>query len=141
MDEDRRGGKRLDADGDRMSAIDWRAKMRHAPKLVHDNDLSIIQLGEDVVLFPSEADTRFFYEAYSIVPQLEAEVAHLRTQIDEGALNKALTQVVGLSDDVVRLTREIAVLQAQNATLAEKAAAASVRAKILAHAVKNGIKP
>ena len=124
-----------------VRALEWRAKMKHAPRLIHDNGMSLMQLGEDVVMFPAEADTRFFFEAYSVVPQLEEQNAHLRTQIDEGALAKAGALVAALEDAVVRLTRERDAARAQAAEQAEKAAVSTRRARLLAYALKNEIKP
>lgn len=124
-----------------MRALAWRNQMRHAPRLVHDNGLALIQLGEDSVLFPSEADARFFYEACSDVPALAATNAILRQQIDEKALYEALGREKALSVALEREKALSASLHAQNAELAEKAALASKRARILAIALKHQITP
>jgi hypothetical protein len=71
--------------------------MKEAPRLAHDSDgLVMVQLGEHSVLFPSEADARFFFGAYTDVPNLVNENASLRAWINEGALHQALARVVEL---------------------------------------------
>lgn len=123
-----------------VSALEWRERMTEPPRLVHADGLVMVQLGEDSVLFPTEADARFFHAAYTDVPNLEGLNASLRTQIDEAALHKALNYGYRLEAEVEALKQERASLQDQNAVLAEKAAKAVVRAKILASAVTRAVK-
>ncbi len=125
-----------------MRAVEWRAQMREKPVLRHEADgLILVQLGEHSVLFPSEADARFFFEAYTDVPNLASEGAYLRTQIDEKALANALAREKVLEVEVEQLKIERAALQEQAARMAEKAAAAVGRARILAVALKRAVNP
>jgi phage terminase Nu1 subunit (DNA packaging protein) len=125
-----------------MSALSRRQKMRAAPRLVHDADgLVLVQLGEHSVVFPTEADARFFFEAYADVPNLASQNAYLREQIDEGSLANAQARATELEAEVAALRHERSTLQMQLATLAEKAASSARRARILALALKNGITP
>ena len=125
-----------------MSAAAQRSQMKHAPKLTHDTDgLVLVQLGERVVVFPSEADARFFFEAYTDVPNLIAEGVVLRGWINEEALMKERNRNTALAAEVEQLKRERDELQAQAASLAEKEAAAARRAKVLAYAFKHKITP
>ena len=122
-----------------MSALEWRSRMKDVPRLAHADGLVLVQLGERCVIFPSEADARFFFEAYADVPNLASVNAVLRTQIDEKALGQALEREKALAAEVERLRFERAALQEQAAALAEKAATASRRARILALALKNKV--
>lgn len=123
-----------------MSALDWYKQMKEAPKLVHDNGMVLVQLGEDVVLFPSDADARFFFEACTDVPNLVGQVVSLRGLVDEEALSTALARNIELVAEVGRLTRERDELSAQLGELAEKEALAARRVRTLALAVKHGIR-
>lgn len=119
-----------------MSALDWRKKMPEAPRLSHTDGMVAAQLGERVVVFPSEAAARFFYEAYADVPNLSAQVETLRALIDEGALNNALARTVQLEARVAQLERERTALQEQLAADAGRRATAVRRATLLAKALR-----
>ncbi len=120
-----------------MSALDWRKQMKEAPRLIHGSDgLVLIQLGEHSVLFPTEADARFFYSAYTDVPSLEARVAELRTQIDEDAFLKTHGRVKALEAEVEALRRRQGELETQLAAAAEKGATGVNRARVLTLALK-----
>lgn len=119
-----------------MSALDWRRRMKHTPKLVHDGGLVLVQLGEHSVLFPSEADSRFFFEAYTDVPNLSGTRDTLLERIDEKALVVAQERVKALEAEVAVMTRKQEELQAQNRDLAEKAASLTQRARILSLLLK-----
>lgn len=124
-----------------MNALEWRKQMREAPRLLHENGLVLAVLGERSVVFPSEADTRFFVAAYTEVPKLVGEVAVLRQQIDEKALSAALARVRELETQLAALQQKQATLEAQIQNVVVDAAKAKRRAKILALAIQNKVAP
>lgn len=124
-----------------MSALEWHARFKGAPRLGHDCGLVYVDLDGRTIMFPSEAAARFFFEAFRDVPRLEAENAALRQRIDSEALAKALSRVSVLEAETAVLQQRQAVLQEQLAKLADGAATARKRARILAIALKNKIAP
>lgn len=122
-------------------AITWREQMPEAPKLVHDNGMVLVQLGERSVVFPSEAAARFFHAAYTDVPALETSNAVLRTQLDDEALSKASARIETLEAEAARMQAELTTLREQLSTFAGRAADANQRAKILADALRKAVKP
>jgi phage terminase Nu1 subunit (DNA packaging protein) len=114
---------------------EWRDKMPIAPKLAHSDGMVVVMLGGRPVLFPSEADARFFHEAYNAVPALEAEVKTLRAEIDEGELHKARARALELEAERDQLRREVAELQERNRTEVERRTAATQRATVLRKAL------
>ena len=114
-----------------MNALEWRLKMPVAPKLTHSDGITVVQLGERVVLFPDEASTRFFVEAYTAVPALEGEVATLRKEIDEGALHAANAQIAALEADKALALQEIVKLEQRLQDEVERRTAATARATVL----------
>ncbi len=115
------------------NSLAWRAQMKLAPKLIHDpSGLVLVQLGEHSVLFPSEADARFFFDAYTDVPNLNSELECLRGWFDEHALAKATERNLELEAEVAQLRRRVTEQDAQLATLAENAANSAQRARMLA---------
>lgn len=124
-----------------MCALTWRGKFGE-PRLVHDTDgLVCIELDGRIVMFPSEAAARFFFEACADVPNLTAENAVLRQWMDEAALHAAAEQVKALTAENETLKVEQVRLKTQLGEIAENAAKAARRAKILAIAIKNKITP
>lgn len=123
-----------------MSAIDWRSKFGN-PRLGHDNGYVFVELDGCSIVFPSEAAARFFFEACTELPALVEQNAHLRQQIDEKALNEALSAQKALAAELEEMKRQQVVLKTQLAEIAEKAATAGKRARILAIAIKNKIVP
>jgi hypothetical protein len=121
-----------------VSALDWREKMRVAPRLHHSDGMVVAVLGERTIVFPSEADARFFVEAYIDIPNLVGEVASLRTWLDEGALHAAETRARRLEAENVALRARKAVLEGQLGDLAGRAAKSAQRARVLASALKQG---
>lgn len=119
-----------------VSALHWHARMKHAPQLAHTVGLVCVQLDERVVMFPSEADARFFVAAYTDVPALAAQVATLRQQIDEGALNKALNRASELEAENAKLKGEIAKLSERLAAEANRRAVVTRHARVMAAALK-----
>ncbi len=119
-----------------MSALDWRNRMPIAPALRHDNGMVLAVIGERAIVFPSEADARFFVEAYTDVPNLASQADTLRAQIDEGALNAALARIRVLESENRILSVQQGELEAQLADLAKVAATAVQRARILATVLK-----
>lgn len=110
----------------------WRNKMPESPKLAHSDGAVVVVLGERSVVFPSEADARFFHEAYTLVPALENEVATLRTEIDEGRLHTALARAKQLQEENAKLLKENADLQERVGTEVQRRTEATRRATILA---------
>ncbi len=119
-----------------MLALEWRNKMSVAPKLGHSDGMVVMYLGERAVVFPSEADARFFYESYSAVPKLAGEAATLRQQIDEGALHLARARVLEVESQNRDLNDEIAHLKALLSTEVARRTAAVRRATLLAKAIR-----
>lgn len=125
-----------------MSALEWQRRMPAAPKLTHDSSgLVYVVIDGATVLFPTEADARFFHAAYTDVPNLVSENGVLRGWIAEEALLKAQAQAQALTEQVAALTSERDALQKALATEAEAAARARGRAKILALAIKHKVTP
>lgn len=124
-----------------MSASEWQERMPEAPRLVHDNGLVLVTLGERAVLFPTEADARFFHAAYADVPKLTDACASLRQQIDEKALHAARARVAELETQVAALQAKQATLETQLRDAVADATKAKRRAKILALAIKSKVVP
>ncbi len=114
-----------------MSALEWRTRMPAAPVLGHDDGMVVVYLNGRAVVFPSEADARFFHASYADVLNLSDEVETLRAWIDEGALHRALAQVTALEAQTVKLEADKARLEAQLAEMAGRCAAATRRATVL----------
>lgn len=122
-----------------MSAIYWREKMAAAPQITHCDGMVVAQLGERVVLFPSEADARFFVEAYTDLPNIIGANETLQGWIDEGALQAARERVHALETLTDALLKEQQSLRVQLAKTAESAALANQRARLLAIAYDKAI--
>ncbi len=122
-----------------MSALEWHALIPVGPAIGHSNGMVIVTLDGRTVVFPSEAAARFFFEAYADVPNLAGQNAVLRQQIDEGALATAQAQVVALTAELEGARRTQDELEGQLATLAETAARAVQRARLLACALKRKV--
>lgn len=124
-----------------MSASYWRQLMPAAPMLRHSDGMVHAEIAGRSVLFPSEADARFFVAAYTELPAIEGANESLRRWIDEKAFHEAQSQVRALTTEVEALRLKQAVLEERLEQEAAKAAKAARRAKVLAIALKNGITP
>lgn len=119
-----------------MSALKWQKQMAFAPRLRHDGGYAIAVLDERSVVFPSEADTRFFVEAYTELPNLASQLASLRSEIDEGALHKARARALELEAETAELRRKLVDLQERLVLEVQRRTAATRRATVLAKALR-----
>jgi hypothetical protein len=123
-----------------VTTLDWRAQIP-PPRLRHADGMVLVEIDGRSVVFPSEAAARFFYAAYFELPALIEQNAYLRRQIDENALNQALERERKVAAELEELRQKQTELKIQLGKIAEEAATARRRARVLAIALKNKIVP
>ena len=122
-----------------MSAVYWREKMTVPPQLMHCDGMVLVSLDGRTIVFPSEASARFFFEAYTDLPNIIGANETLQGWIDEGALQAARERVHALETLTDALLKEQQSLRVQLAKTAESAALANQRARLLAIAYDKAI--
>lgn len=118
-----------------MTALEWQSKMS-APRLGHADGMVVIYLGERAVVFPSEAAARFFYEAYSAVPEMAEQITTLRRAISEEALANARQRAADAEADAAQLRARVASLEDVVETEVYRRTEAVKRAMVLARTLR-----
>ncbi len=110
--------------------------MEAAPRLRHANGMVLVEIDGRSVVFPSEADARFYFEAYTDVPTLEAQNAALRQMVDEAEVLQTQQQVHDLTAQVAKLAVERDALRARLNGQIEATARARQTARLLTGALR-----